>query len=68
MQVLTNESMTIASEEGEQIVISGIEDPLSSNLVEETYVEQVIDYALKDVQDDLFKILLSHRPEQFNVY
>lgn len=68
VQVLTNESMTIASEEGEQIVISGIEDPLSSNLVEETYVEQVIDYALKDVQDDLFKILLSHRPEQFNVY
>lgn len=68
VQVLTNESKILASGEGEQIVIAGIEDPLSSNLDEEKYVEQVIDYAFKDVQDDLFKILLSHRPEQFNVY
>jgi len=68
VQVLTNETMTIESSEGEQIVVGGIEDPLSSNLDEKKYVEQVIGDAFKNVQDEMYKILLSHRPEQFNVY
>ena len=68
VQVLTDESLTIDSGKGEQIAIGGIEDPLSSNLDEKEYVEQVIDKAFKDVPDDMFKILLSHRPELFSVY
>ena len=68
VHVLTDESLTIDSGKGEQIAIGGIEDPLSSNLDEEEYVEQAIDKAFKDVPDDMFKILLSHRPELFDVY
>jgi uncharacterized protein len=68
VHVLTDESLLIANDTGEQIAIGGIEDPLSSNLDEHEYVEQVIDKTFKDVPDDMFKILLSHRPELFNVY
>lgn len=68
VKVLSNESVTISSQKGEQIAIGGIEDPLSSNLDEQIYVEQVIGNAFKDVPDDMYKILLSHRPEHFDVY
>ncbi|WP_381446111.1 metallophosphoesterase [Sporosarcina koreensis] len=68
VHVLINESVAIEKGQGEQIAIGGIEDPLSSNLDEKEYVEQAIDKTFKDVPDDMFKILLSHRPEQFNVY
>ncbi len=68
VKVLSNESVLIGNGEGEQIAIGGIEDPLSSNLDEKEYVEQVINEAFQDIPDEMFKILLSHRPEQFNVY
>ncbi len=68
VQVLEDESLTIDSGKGEQIVIGGIEDPLSSNLDSKEYAEMVIDKAFKDVPDAMFKILLSHRPELFDVY
>lgn len=68
VHVLINESVTIDNGQGEQIVVGGIEDPLSSNLDEKDYVEQAVDETFEDVPDDLFKILLSHRPEQFDVY
>lgn len=68
VKVLSNESVTIGSGKGEQIAIGGIEDPLSSNLDEKDYVEQVIDKTFEDVPDGMYKILLSHRPEQFDVY
>ncbi|WP_432358206.1 metallophosphoesterase [Sporosarcina sp. UB5] len=68
VHVLTNESLTIDSAQGDKFVIGGIEDPLSSNLDEKEYVEQVIDKTFKDAPDELYKILLSHRPEQFDVY
>lgn len=68
VHVLSNESMTIDKGKGEQIAIGGIEDPLASNLNEKKYIEQVIDKTFKDVPEDMFKILLSHRPEQFDVY
>ncbi len=68
VKVLSNESVTIGNRTGEQIAIGGIEDPLSSNLDEGIYVEQVIGKTFKDVPDSMYKILLSHRPEQFDVY
>lgn len=68
VHVLTNESMIIDKGQGERIAIGGIDDPLASKLDEKEYVVQVIDETFKDVPDDMFKILLSHRPEQFDVY
>ena len=68
VQVLSDESFTLDRGKGDRIAIGGIEDPLSSNQDEKEYIEQVIDKAFKDVPDDMFKILLSHRPEFFSVY
>ncbi|MFS0689091.1 metallophosphoesterase [Sporosarcina sp. 179-K 8C2 HS] len=68
VKVLSNESVIIGNGKDEQIAIGGIEDPLSSNLDEKEYVEQVIDEAFQDIPNEMFKILLSHRPEQFDVY
>lgn len=68
VNVLTDESLIIESGAGDKIAIGGIEDPLSSNLNEHEYVEITVDKAFKEVSDDMFKILLSHRPEQFDVY
>ena len=68
VNVLTDESLIIESGTGDKIAIGGIEDPLSSNLNEHEYVEITVDKAFKEVSDDMFKILLSHRPEQFDVY
>ncbi|MCG7346062.1 metallophosphoesterase [Sporosarcina sp. ACRSL] len=68
VHVLTNESVIVDKGNGEKIAVGGIEDPLSSNLDEKEYVERAIDKAFNDVQGDIYRILLSHRPEQFNVY
>ncbi|MGG0670106.1 metallophosphoesterase [Lederbergia citrisecunda] len=68
VHILTNEAIMIDNEQGEQIAVGGIEDPLSSNLDEKEYVEQVLDNTFKDVPNDIYKVLLSHRPEQFEVY
>ena len=54
--------------EDSAIVIAGIEDPLSSYLDDDEAVEASMNRAFEDVPDDMFKLLLSHRPEQFEVY
>lgn len=68
VHILTNEAIMLDSGQGEQIAVGGIEDPLSSNLDEKEYVEQVLDQTFRDVPSDIYKVLLSHRPEQFEVY
>lgn len=68
VHILTNEAIMLDSGQGEQVAVGGIEDPLSSNLDEKEYVEQVLDKTFKDVPSDIYKVLLSHRPEQFEVY
>ncbi len=68
VQVLSDEAKIIRSTEGETIAIGGIEDPLSSPLQDEEAVRQAIARTFQHVPDDTFKILLSHRPEQFNQY
>jgi len=68
VRVLTDEADLIASEEGETIAIGGIEDPLGSSLGDEVAVEQSVAQAFKNVSGDVYKVLLSHRPEQFDTY
>ena len=68
VNVLSDESLIIESLTGDKMAIGGIEDPLSSNLNEHEYVELTVDKAFEEVPEDMFKILLSHRPEQFDVY
>lgn len=59
VNVLTNEEQTIENN-GEQIRIIGIEDPLNGVLVSE---------ALSNFEDsELFTLVLSHRPETFQDY
>lgn len=62
VHVLPNEALLL-ERNGEQIVIAGIEDPLMGQ-----DVEQSIDQAMQNINKDLFTILLSHRPEQFEAY
>ncbi|MGN7479044.1 metallophosphoesterase [Solibacillus silvestris] len=62
VHVLPNDAI-ILERDGERIVIAGIEDPLMGQSV-----EQSIDQAMENVKTDLFTILLSHRPEQFEAY
>lgn len=68
VRVLTDEADLIASDEGETIAIGGIEDPLGSSLGDELAVEQSVARAFKKVSGDVYKVLLSHRPEQFDTY
>lgn len=62
VHVLPNEAVQL-EREGQQIVIAGIEDPLMGKSV-----EQSIDEAMQNVNSELFTVLLSHRPEQFEAY
>ncbi|WP_172368895.1 metallophosphoesterase [Sporosarcina jiandibaonis] len=68
VHVLTDEREILSSPEGERMVIGGVEDPLSSLGDEQVTVERAVEKAFDGVPQDLFKILLSHRPEQFGVY
>lgn len=68
VRVLTDEADIITSEAGEVIAFGGIEDPLASALTDEVAVEQSIAQAFGKVPEDMFKVLLSHRPEQFDAY
>ncbi len=68
VRVLSNEADVLTSVEGERIAIGGIEDPLASNLSGETAVQNSINLAFEQVDDVIFKVLLSHRPEYFDVY
>lgn len=62
VHVLPNDAVVL-ERDGERIAIAGIEDPLMGRPVGE-----MIDQAMKDVDDGLFTMLLSHRPEQFETY
>ena len=50
------------------IAVGGIEDPLASQLEDNEAVKASVERAFKNVPDTMFKVLLSHRPEQFDVY
>lgn len=68
VQILSDEVKIITSEKNESIAIGGIEDPLSSTLEDEEAVELAIQNTFTRVPTEMFKVLLSHRPEQFDVY
>ena len=68
VRVLSDEAELITSKSGETIAIGGIEDPLSSTLEDEDAVEISVASAFENIPEETFKILLSHRPEQFEVY
>lgn len=68
VHVLTDEVDVISSKEGEVIAIGGIEDPLASVLEDEVAVAQSISTSFESIPDEVFKVLLSHRPEQFEAY
>jgi uncharacterized protein len=62
VHVLPNEAVVL-ERNGERIAIAGIEDPLMGHSV-----DFMIDKAVQQVEADLFTMLLSHRPEQFDMY
>ena len=62
VQILPNKSLEI-ERDGERLTIIGIEDPLMGK-----EPQQMLDEAMTTVDDDSFKILLSHRPEIFETY
>jgi uncharacterized protein len=68
VHVLSDERKILTSAEGEVMAIGGIEDPLSSAGDEQVTVERAVEKAFDGVPKDTFKILLSHRPEYFEVY
>lgn len=68
VRVLSDEAEIITLNEDSAIVIAGIEDPLSSYLDDDEAVEASMNRAFEDVPNDMFKLLLSHRPEQFEIY
>ncbi|WP_210468660.1 metallophosphoesterase [Sporosarcina sp. 6E9] len=68
VQVLSDDRKIISSAEGEVMAIGGIEDPLSSASDEQVTVERAVEKAFDEVPKETFTILLSHRPEYFDVY
>lgn len=68
VHVFTNEAKTF-TRDGEQLVIAGIEDPLMNGL---DYPEKAVGASLEEafagVRGHPYSILLSHRPEVFDVY
>lgn len=68
VHILSNDRMILSSAEGEKIAIGGIEDPLSSTENEQVAVERAVGAAFEGIPEDMFKLLLSHRPEYFDVY
>ncbi|AWE06012.1 phosphoesterase [Lysinibacillus sp. 2017] len=62
VHVLSNDAMVV-ERDGERIAILGIEDPLMGKAVDVS-----IDEAMQNVDENLFTVLLSHRPEQFETY
>lgn len=68
VHVLSNNAKLISSTEGESIAIGGIEDPLSSPLRDKEATRKAIVRTFYNTPDNMFKILLSHRPEQFGTY
>lgn len=68
VRVLSDEAEIIRLHEDSAIVIGGIEDPLSSYEDDHEAVLASMNRAFEHIPDDLFTLLLSHRPEQFEVY
>ncbi|MEO4053726.1 metallophosphoesterase [Solibacillus sp. CAU 1738] len=62
VHVLPNESLVL-ERDGERLAIVGIEDPLMG-----METEEMLNIALANVPDDMFTLLLSHRPERFDTY
>ncbi|TWT16032.1 metallophosphoesterase [Planomicrobium sp. CPCC 101079] len=63
--VLMNEA-AVWEKDGEIIQVAGINDPLLNvDIMEEDYIRQAID---ETELTDAFTLMLSHRPEVFNVY
>ncbi|MBS4206495.1 metallophosphoesterase [Bacillus sp. FJAT-50079] len=68
VHVLTNETNRL-TRNGEEIVIAGIDDPLMKNqLSPDIVVDEMLDQALTKAPRGEYTILLSHRPEVFDVY
>lgn len=70
--VLRNAKLSL-EKDGETITLAGIDDPrfvLASDKVEkmEKVIGKVLDGIVQDVPDEQFTILLSHRPELFELY
>ncbi|WP_255428628.1 metallophosphoesterase [Sporosarcina sp. resist] len=68
VRVLSNEADVITLFPDSSIAIGGIEDPLASELEDDEDVKISIEQAFENIPDEMFKVLLSHRPEQFDVY
>ena len=68
--VLQNEALTI-ERNSQEIVIGGIDDPLmriSEQQDEKTIVKSNVERTFHHLDEQKFKLLLSHRPEFFGVY
>ena len=70
--VLRNEKLAL-EKDGAQITVAGIDDPrfvLSTDRLEkmESVIGNVLAGLLKDVPEEQFTLLLSHRPELFELY
>ena len=63
VHVLSDDVAIVTRPEGDEIAIGGIEDPLASHLDDEQAIEKSIINAFAEIPEDMFKILLSHRPE-----
>lgn len=68
VRVLSDEAEIVTSRLEGAIAIGGIEDPLISSLDDDEAVKASVSRTFEDIPDDMFKLLLSHRPEQFDVY
>ncbi|MCG3089367.1 metallophosphoesterase [Sporosarcina cyprini] len=67
VHTLSNTAVLI-ERDGQQVAVGGIDDPLSSRKADDEAVKEFILQAFQDVPDSMYKILLSHRPEQFETY
>lgn len=62
VHILPNDALFV-DRGGERIAIAGIEDPLNG-----VDTQTMLNVALEDVPNDMFTLLLAHRPEKFDIY
>jgi hypothetical protein len=68
VHVLANEARTLARN-GERLVIAGVEDPLmKGQYAPEEVVKASLEETFSNITGSPYTILLSHRPEVFDVY
>ncbi|WP_144463115.1 metallophosphoesterase [Siminovitchia fortis] len=68
VNVLNNEAKVL-EQNGEQLVIAGIEDPLMEPAKpSEKTIAKYMDRTFDGIPDQNYRLLLSHRPEVFDVY